>query len=90
MSPTILLPIRFIPTSIITALSLTISVFKNFGFPIAHTIISACFVYKEISFVLEWQTVTVAFLFCKSLAAGVPTIFERPITTTFLPSTSIL
>ena len=38
------------------------------------------------SFVREWQTVTVAFLPISSSAAGMPTMFERPSTTAFAPS----
>ena len=42
-----------IPTSITTALFFTISSVTNFGFPIAQTIISACFVISLIFCVLE-------------------------------------
>ena len=36
--------------------------------------------------VWEWQMVTVAFLASSSMAAGLPTMLDRPMTTACLPS----
>ena len=48
--------------------------------------ISAWRTMLAMSLVREWQTVTVALRASKSNAAGMPTIFERPMTTAFAPS----
>ena len=51
--------------------------------------ISASFTTEGISFVLVWQTVTVAFFFRSIMAAGFPTTRLLPTTTAFFPVQSI-
>src|SRR5664279_1891593 len=84
---------RVVPTSITAAPSFTISAVRNWGFPNAAIMISAC---RQISFrflVRLLQTVTVAspgYPFCIiNDATGLPTILLRPITTQFLPAVGI-
>ena len=79
-----------IPTSITTAPGFTISALSSLGTPQAATTTSAFFVYSFKSFVLLCNKLTVASLFSKAKAKGLPTIFPRPIITTFFPLTSIL
>ena len=56
--------------------------------PTPTTTISACFTLEGMSFVLLLQIVTVPPAFNNSIAIGLPTIFEAPTTTQFLPHTS--
>ena len=78
------------PTSITVAPGFTISFFTNLGLPIAEITISALLITLSISFVLEWQTVTVQFLFSKHCIIGFPTILLLPKITASFPSVSIL
>ena len=57
------------------------------GLPIAATRMSARRVWKARSLVFEWHTVTVAPALVSSAAIGLPTMFERPITTASAPCT---
>ena len=95
---------RLMPTSMMTAPSLTISAVSNLGLPAATMMISAVRHIDLRSRVFEWQTVTVAspneaalipgrvrYGRCiKRSAIGLPTIFDLPITTTCFPSVVIL
>lgn len=73
----------FIPTSITTAPSFTISSVTKCGLPTAAINISAFLVIAFISLVFEWQIVIVAFLLSKHCNNGFPTILLLPIITTF-------
>ena len=57
----------------------------NSGLPMAATTTSAPRTTAAMSRVREWQTVTVASIFCRSAATGMPTMFDRPTTTAALP-----
>lgn len=57
----------------------------NSAFPIAATTMSAFAKYDGISAVREWQVVTVAFIDWSNEPTGIPTMFDRPITTAFFP-----
>ena len=81
---------RSMPTSMTTAPSFTISAVINFGLPMAATKISARLHSSKRSFVLLWQTVTVASALRRSSAMGRPTILLLPTTTARLPATGIL
>mmetsp|Transcript_61501 Transcript_61501/g.168910 ORF Transcript_61501/g.168910 Transcript_61501/m.168910 type:complete len:205 (-) Transcript_61501:263-877(-) len=43
--------------------------------------------FSAVSFVREWQHVTVPFIDCSSAQIGMPTMFDRPSTTQFFPLT---
>lgn len=60
------------------------------GLPTAVTNMSAVEVMSERCFVREWHTVTVASCCKNSWAVGLPTMFDRPIITTFFPDIFIL
>ena len=81
---------RLIPTSITTASGLTISAVIISGLPIAAINISALRVISARFLVREWAIVTVAFSSSNISATGLPTRMLRPITTAFLPASSIL
>ena len=72
-----------------TAPGLTMSPVTKPSRPTAATRISAAAQTSFRFFVLEWQIVTVAFFASSSSAAGLPTMFERPMTTAFLPAMSM-
>src|SRR6267378_2314094 len=57
--------------------------------PMAATRMSARRQTPGRSWVLEWQTVTVAFAFRRSIATGLPTMSLRPTTTASCPATGI-
>ena len=57
----------------------------NSAFPIAATTISAFARCAGMSAVREWQVVTVAFIDWSNDPTGMPTMFDRPITTAFFP-----
>jgi hypothetical protein len=57
----------------------------NLGLPMAATRMSARRVWKLRSRVPEWHTVTVAPAAVRSIAIGLPTMLERPITTASAP-----
>src|SRR5690606_4112838 len=76
---------RLIPTSTTKAPSLIQSPWTSFGRPTAATTISACRTSAARSGVFEWQMVTVASASRSKRASGLPTMFERPITTAFFP-----
>ena len=82
-----------VPTSIIVAPSLTISLVTNPGCPRAAIIMSASRQISFISFVALWHTVTVAspgMCFCIiRTATGFPTILLRPSTTQRFPFVGI-
>ena len=61
----------------------------NSGIPTATTRISACAKILFRFLVFEWQMVTVAFLFKRSMATGLPTLLERPTMTACFPAISI-
>ena len=75
----------FIPTSITTAPSATYSGFIILAEPAAATSISACLHVAAISTVFVCTTVTVAFLFIRSIATGLPITRLLPTTVTLLP-----
>lgn len=79
---------ELIPTSMMTAPSLTQSFFTYSACPIAATKMSASRQISSTFLVLEWQTVTVALAFNKRREIGIPTMLLRPKTTAFLPATS--
>ena len=81
--------VRNIPTSTTTLFFFNIFPFTIFS-PTAETTISAVFIMLSRFSVFEWQVVTVAFSNKKACAVGLPTRLERPMTTTCLPSISIL
>mmetsp|Transcript_23997 Transcript_23997/g.48802 ORF Transcript_23997/g.48802 Transcript_23997/m.48802 type:complete len:202 (-) Transcript_23997:279-884(-) len=81
--------LEFIPTSMTTAPGLIQSPWTISAEPMAATTMSARRTCSERFFVLEWQTVTVPFMNCNRCATGMPTMFERPITTQSLPLISI-
>ena len=72
-----------------TAPGLTKSAVTNLARPIATTKISALEATWAKLWVREWVKVTVAFLANSNWAMGFPTILERPMTTAFLPSSSM-
>jgi hypothetical protein len=49
---------------------------------------SACRVYSSSGLVRLWHAITVALRWSPSICAGLPTLFERPITTSVRPSRS--
>ena len=79
---------RFVPTSITTAPSPTMSAVTRPGEPTAATSTSASRHTAARSRVREWQCVTVAFAASSSCAIGLPTRIERPSTTALAPSSS--
>lgn len=90
--------IRVRPTSIMHAPGFTMSAVINPGTPAAVTIISANLqnAFSSSGGVNRWQIVTVASMAhvslrpsaCNSIEMGIPTFFERPTTTAFLPNVS--
>jgi hypothetical protein len=82
--------IKVQPTSIMIESGFTMSHVIYPGFPIATMSISAVRVISERCGVALLQLMTVAHAFMSMSAIGFPTIFDRPITTTFFPRTSIL
>ena len=76
---------RLMPTSITVAPGLIQSPVTICGRPTAATTISACRQTASISFVREWAMVTVQLSRSRSCAIGLPTRFDRPITTAFSP-----
>ena len=85
-SPTSPSSVRFVPTSITTAPSRTISPVTSRGEPTAAISTSASRQTAPRSRVREWQCVTVALAASSSCASGLPTRIERPITTARAPS----
>ena len=79
------LVILFIPTSITTAPSFTISSLIRYGTPAATTRISASFVCDLRSFVSIWHIVGVAHSFKKRRLIGFPTISLCPTMVTSFP-----
>ncbi|MOA35888.1 hypothetical protein D3C78_1573790 [compost metagenome] len=75
-----------VPTSITTAPGLIISGVIMWGRPTAATTRSARRTCSARSRVREWQRVTVASALVSSMAIGLPTMTERPITTASLPA----
>mmetsp|Transcript_38289 Transcript_38289/g.120884 ORF Transcript_38289/g.120884 Transcript_38289/m.120884 type:complete len:208 (+) Transcript_38289:104-727(+) len=94
-SPTSLYP-RFlvasstalIPTSMMAAPGFTQSPLTNSAMPTAATMMSASRMIFSGSGVRLCTTVTVASRRCRSMAAGMPTMLERPTTTARLPEIS--
>ena len=74
-----------IPTSIMVTPSLMKSLLTNFALPIAAIKISAFFVISFKFYVFECAIVTVALFASISIDTGLPTKFDLPKTTTFLP-----
>mmetsp|Transcript_44982 Transcript_44982/g.97711 ORF Transcript_44982/g.97711 Transcript_44982/m.97711 type:complete len:200 (+) Transcript_44982:163-762(+) len=79
-----------IPTSMTTQPGLSQSPLTISALPRAAMTMSALRTFSFKSLVLEWQTVTVAFIDWSSAATGIPTIFERPSTTASKPLTFTL
>ncbi|OQA22339.1 MAG: hypothetical protein BWY60_00272 [Actinobacteria bacterium ADurb.Bin346] len=77
--------ILFMPTSITTAPSFTISSLIRYGTPVATISISASLVCIFRSFVSIWQIVTVAHSFSKSSVSGFPTSSLCPTIVAFAP-----
>src|SRR5919198_3738081 len=77
---------RFTPTSITQAPGLTIAPVTSFARPTAATRMSALRAMSCRSRLFEWHTVTVASRARSSSASGLPTIFERPMTTARAPA----
>mmetsp|Transcript_2752 Transcript_2752/g.5584 ORF Transcript_2752/g.5584 Transcript_2752/m.5584 type:complete len:258 (-) Transcript_2752:276-1049(-) len=78
---------RLIPTSITTAPGLIQSPRTYSALPTAAIMMSAFRHFSAVSFVREWQHVTVPFIDCSSAQIGMPTMFDRPSTTQFFPLT---
>mmetsp|Transcript_31537 Transcript_31537/g.54376 ORF Transcript_31537/g.54376 Transcript_31537/m.54376 type:complete len:225 (+) Transcript_31537:131-805(+) len=78
---------RLIPTSITTAPGLIQSPRTYSAIPTAAMMISAFRHFSAVSFVREWQHVTVPFIDCSSAQTGIPTMLDRPSTTQFFPLT---
>mmetsp|Transcript_4608 Transcript_4608/g.29207 ORF Transcript_4608/g.29207 Transcript_4608/m.29207 type:complete len:268 (-) Transcript_4608:236-1039(-) len=96
-SPTNLYPVffvasstAFVPTSITAAPGFTQCFFTRRGEPAPAMTMSASFTMRSMNLVLEWQMVTVASSFTRSMAAGMPTMLERPMTTACLPAMGTL
>src|SRR5207244_1295660 len=77
---------RLTPTSMTQAPGLTIRPVTSFARPTAATSMSALRATFSRSRVFEWQMVTVASFCNRSSASGLPTMFERPMTTAWLPA----
>mmetsp|Transcript_32862 Transcript_32862/g.97833 ORF Transcript_32862/g.97833 Transcript_32862/m.97833 type:complete len:299 (-) Transcript_32862:433-1329(-) len=77
------------PTSITTAPGLIQSALTSSARPMAATTMSARRTCAGRSAVREWQTVTVASIDWSRWATGMPTMLDRPSTTTSLPATWI-
>lgn len=82
--------IKVQPTSIMTELGFIMSHVIYHGFHMAAMSISAVRVISARFGVALLQLITVAHAFMSISAIGFPTIFDRPMTTTFFPRTSIL
>ncbi len=82
---------RLMPMSITTAPGFIQDFFTIFGLPTAAIKISASRHFEAISSVLEWAMVTVASapLEASSIAIGIPTFRDRPITRAVLPAVVI-
>mmetsp|Transcript_106347 Transcript_106347/g.343050 ORF Transcript_106347/g.343050 Transcript_106347/m.343050 type:complete len:245 (+) Transcript_106347:459-1193(+) len=96
-SPTRRWPLFFVasstalmPTSMTTQPGFSQSPRTNSALPMAATTMSAPRTCASMSRVREWTTVTVASMDCSNAATGMPTMFERPRTTAFLPRMSTL
>ena len=87
-SPTSPASVRLMPTSITVAPGFTQSALTNPGMPTAATTISAPRTCAATSRVRLWTVVTVALSFSSNAAIGLPTMFERPITTASIPDRS--
>jgi hypothetical protein len=77
-----------VPTSMTAAPGLIQSAFTTSGFPTAAMTMSAVAQICWASWERECSTVTVASLFVRSIATGVPTMLLRPTTTALLPEIS--
>ena len=84
-SPTSPLSVRLMPTSIIVAPGFSQSPLTISGRPTAATTISAPRTTSGRSLVRLWATVTVQLAPISNSAIGLPTMFDRPITTALLP-----
>mmetsp|Transcript_21074 Transcript_21074/g.59237 ORF Transcript_21074/g.59237 Transcript_21074/m.59237 type:complete len:278 (+) Transcript_21074:66-899(+) len=76
------------PTSMTMQPGFSHSPLTNFAFPMAATTMSAWRTSATMSFVREWQIVTVASIDCRIAATGIPTMLERPMTTALFPRIS--
>ena len=79
---------RLIPTSITVAPGLSQSPLTMFARPTAAITMSAPRTMAGKSAVRLWATVTVQLSPSRSSAIGLPTMFDRPMTTAFLPARS--
>mmetsp|Transcript_105162 Transcript_105162/g.282587 ORF Transcript_105162/g.282587 Transcript_105162/m.282587 type:complete len:270 (+) Transcript_105162:230-1039(+) len=77
------------PTSMTTQPGFSHSPFTKLALPMAATTMSASRMKDTMSFVREWHTVTVASMDCRSCDTGMPTMLDLPMTTAFLPATSM-
>jgi hypothetical protein len=77
------------PTSTTTAPGLSMSPVRKPGLPTATTTMSALVVMAVRSRVCECAIVTVAFSRSSSRAVGLPTTFDRPMTTACRPASSM-